>query len=49
MRYMAVASVPEPRADDVEVAAQMALAMREVVRQLHWPSGDTMTVRIGGV
>ena len=32
--YMAVAGVPEPRADDVEVAAQMALAMREEVRQL---------------
>jgi class 3 adenylate cyclase len=45
--YMAVAGVPEPRADDVEVAAQMALAMREEVRQLRWPSGDAMTVRIG--
>jgi class 3 adenylate cyclase len=45
--YMAVAGVPEPQADDVEVAAQMALAMREEVRQLQWPSGDAMTVRIG--
>jgi len=25
----------------------MALAMREEVRQLHWPSGDAMTVRSG--
>lgn len=45
--YMAVAGVPEPRADDVEVAAQMALAMREEVRRLRWPSGDPMSVRIG--
>ncbi|HEX6400450.1 MAG TPA: adenylate/guanylate cyclase domain-containing protein [Actinomycetota bacterium] len=45
--YMAVAGVPEPRANHVEVAAQMALAMREEVRQLRWPSGDAMTVRIG--
>jgi class 3 adenylate cyclase len=45
--YMAVAGVPEPREDDVEVAAQAALAMREEVRQLHWPSGDEMRVRIG--
>ena len=45
--YMAVAGVPESRPDDVEVAAQMALAMREEVRSLRWPSGDAMKVRIG--
>ena len=45
--YMAVAGVPEPRPDDVEVAAQMALAMRDEVIRLRWPSGDPMTVRIG--
>jgi class 3 adenylate cyclase len=45
--YMAVAGVPEPRPDDVEVAAQMALAMRDEILRLHWPSGDPMTVRIG--
>jgi class 3 adenylate cyclase len=45
--YMAVAGVPEPREDDVEVAAQAALAMREEIRQLHWASGDQMSVRIG--
>ena len=45
--YMAVAGVPEPREDDVEVAAQMALAMRDEVRELRWPSGDQMKVRIG--
>jgi class 3 adenylate cyclase len=45
--YMAVAGVPEPRPDDVEVAAQMALAMRDEVRRLQWPSGDPMSVRIG--
>ena len=45
--YMAVAGVPEPRADDVDVAAEMALAMREEIQALRWPSGDPMTVRIG--
>jgi len=45
--YMAVAGVPEPREDDVEVAAQMALAMRDEVGLLRWPSGDLMRVRIG--
>jgi class 3 adenylate cyclase len=45
--YMAVAGVPEPRGNDVEVAAQMALAMRDEVQTLRWPSGDAMTVRIG--
>jgi class 3 adenylate cyclase len=45
--YMAVAGVPEPRDDDVEVAAQMALAMRDEIAQMRWPSGDQMRVRIG--
>lgn len=45
--YMAVAGVPEPREDDVEVAAQMALAMRHEIAQMRWPSGDQMRVRIG--
>jgi class 3 adenylate cyclase len=31
----------------VEVAAQMALAMRDEVQTLRWPSSDAMTVRIG--
>jgi class 3 adenylate cyclase len=33
--------------DDVEVAAQMALAIRNEIRLLRWPSGDPMRVRIG--
>ena len=45
--YMAVAGVPEPREDDVEVAAQMALAMRDEIAEMRWPSGDQMRVRIG--
>jgi class 3 adenylate cyclase len=45
--YMAVAGVPEPREDDIEVAAQMALAMRDTIGQVRWPSGDPMHVRIG--
>jgi class 3 adenylate cyclase len=45
--YMAVAGVPEPREDDVEVAAQAALAMRDTIAEIRWPSGDPMRVRIG--
>ena len=45
--YMAVAGVPEPQEDDVEVAAEMALAMRDAIGQVRWPSGDPMHVRIG--
>jgi adenylate cyclase len=45
--YMAVAGVPEPREDDVKVAAQAALAMRDAIGQVRWPSGDPMRVRIG--
>lgn len=45
--YMAVAGVREPREDDVEVAAQMALAMRDEVRELRCPNGDQVNVRIG--
>jgi class 3 adenylate cyclase len=45
--YMAVAGVPDPREDDVEAAAQMALAMRDEIGQVRWPSGDAMRVRIG--
>ena len=45
--YMAVAGIPEPREDEVEVAAKMALAMRDETAVLRWPSGDAMRVRIG--
>jgi class 3 adenylate cyclase len=45
--YMAVAGVPESRDDDVDCAARAALAMRDDVRELRWPSGDPMHVRIG--
>jgi len=45
--YMAVAGVLETREDDVEVAAQMALAIRDEIRLMRWPSGDPMRVRIG--
>jgi adenylate cyclase len=45
--YMAVAGAPRERADDIEAAAETALAMREELRGLRWPSGDPMTVRIG--
>jgi class 3 adenylate cyclase len=45
--YMAVAGVPESRDDDVDCAARAAIAMRDDVRELRWPSGDPMHVRIG--
>lgn len=45
--YMAVAGAPESRPDDLECAADAALAMRDDVRELRWPSGDPMHVRIG--
>ena len=32
---------------DVEVAAQAALAMRDAIAEIRWPSGDPMRVRIG--
>jgi class 3 adenylate cyclase len=45
--YMAVAGAPESRPDDLESAALASLAMRDEVRELTWPSGDPMHVRIG--
>jgi class 3 adenylate cyclase len=45
--YMAVAGVPDPSEDDVGDAAQTALAMRNEINQMRWPSGDPMRVRIG--
>jgi class 3 adenylate cyclase len=48
--YMAVAGAPDPGADDAEevaAAAEMAIAAREVLRDLRWPSGEPMSLRIG--
>jgi class 3 adenylate cyclase len=45
--YMAVAGVSVPRPDDADAAARAALAMRDDVRELRWPSGDPMHVKIG--
>ena len=45
--YMAVAGVPESRDRDADAAARAAIAMRDDVRELRWPSGDPMHVRIG--
>jgi class 3 adenylate cyclase len=45
--YMAVAGVPDSRDGDADAAARAALAMRDDVRELRWPSGDPMHVRIG--
>ncbi len=45
--YMAVAGVPEARADHVEAAADMSLEIRDSVSQLRWPTGVPISVRIG--
>jgi class 3 adenylate cyclase len=45
--YMAVAGAPQPRTDDVEAAAEMALDALESLEGARWPSGDPMGVRIG--
>jgi adenylate cyclase len=44
---MAAAGVPEPRADHVDAAAEMALDMRDALSGLRWPSGVPISVRIG--
>jgi class 3 adenylate cyclase len=48
--YMAVAGAPVPRAEDadeVAAAADMAIAARDVLTNLRWPSGEPMRLRIG--
>jgi class 3 adenylate cyclase len=45
--YMAVAGVPEPRPDHVAAAADMALAVKDCVRDARWPSGNPIEVRVG--
>jgi class 3 adenylate cyclase len=45
--YMAVAGVPDVRADHVEAAAEMGLEIRDGASQLLWPSGVPISVRIG--
>ena len=47
---MAVAGAPVPRAEDadeVAAAADMAIAARDVLTNLRWPSGEPMRLRIG--
>lgn len=45
--YLAVAGVPEVRADHVAAAARMGLAMRDGLSRFRWPSGAAMSARIG--
>jgi class 3 adenylate cyclase len=48
--YMAVSGAPDPATDDAEevaAAAEMAIAAREALRDLRWPSGEPMSLRIG--
>ena len=45
--YMAVAGAPEPRADHAQAAADMALAVRDGLPGVQWPTGDPMRVRMG--
>lgn len=45
--YLAVSGLPEPRADHMEAAADMALAMMEVVERFPAPEGFDLAMRIG--
>ena len=45
--YMAVAGAPEPRADHAQAAADMALAIRDELPGVQWPTGDPILVRVG--
>lgn len=45
--YLAVAGLPEPRADHMEAAASLALAMMKVLGQVRVPGGFDMAMRIG--
>jgi class 3 adenylate cyclase len=45
--YMAVAGAPVPMADHVSAAADMALDMLAEARELRWPSGDPVVLRVG--
>lgn len=45
--YMAVAGLPEPRADHIEAAARMSLDMRETLRACKGPGGVTLEMRLG--
>ena len=45
--YMAVAGLPMPRPDHARAAAEMALAMQDVVAHRTAPSGEPLRMRIG--
>jgi class 3 adenylate cyclase len=45
--YMAVAGAPVPMSDHVSAAADMALDMLAEARELRWPSGDPVVLRVG--
>ncbi len=45
--YMVVAGLPTPRADHAEAAAEMALAMQEVVARRTLRTGEPLQLRIG--
>jgi len=45
--YIAASGLPLPRDDHAQVAAEMALAMREVARGFRTPVGEPIQIRIG--
>jgi class 3 adenylate cyclase len=45
--YMAAAGAPVPMSDHVSAAADMALDMLAEARELRWPSGDPVMLRVG--
>jgi adenylate cyclase len=44
---MAVAGAPEPHPEHARAAAEMALEIQETMRELRWPGGEAMRVRVG--
>lgn len=45
--YMAASGLPLPRPDHIEAAAEMALAMQQVVQQFRYNAGEPIQLRIG--
>jgi class 3 adenylate cyclase len=45
--YMAVAGVPDARADHAEAAAEMGLGILDALRATTWPDGEPIVVRVG--
>jgi class 3 adenylate cyclase len=45
--YMAAAGAPRPQPDHAHAAAEMALGILSCIRDARWPTGESVSVRIG--